>query len=1201
MDEIDFYFLDSIKDDNLDKNIEYIFNNLLLELKSYFKLDPINTQVKVSLIEELNKRASEKQNIFSLGVKRSLINGCLKIEILELYMKFLPIILLREAYYCFIPDELKENETLNIIVNQILENNLIKLEIIKEWRVLIDENIVDYDFMASQFDRLEKFLKLQGTEKTESSTIFFFHYIRRNILVIDDKKEDFYDAIFKEFVFKFSKSMKNDEIIETIRVLIKIFYEVKSYRALLDYKKFFKEFKKNGKISTNLSLRKFTENMQWINKSTYIAPSYQINWKAIDIANVQCRLKFNPYLRKNEIDLLIKNLPFFVDSKSSVSNFAIEISGWFIIPKSYLSDLKSFIKRLEDFNYIIDKNCFIYDKLQNNLNLNYFREFYKKGRIINPNHTKYDNKYEITFEINYGQKFLSHEFSLIKFLILDRVKYWSITGFTFEKTTKNLNFLKYDLINEILSQRALINDIKKSLQFIHSSEDLKANLINFLEEYKNYGFFYLKELLENLISAVNLAITILSKNSQIKNSYQFQAFIKKRGIDQSIEENIIINRREIKKIVYHQLISLYFKDKNRFNEKVQEYQIFNDFFTSCFNLKIFSLKVMKKIVDDNKLVEKIYTTKEIKLKELYESYSLKKITSKDFNDILDEFLNKETPILKPILINTINTTYFAKYYIYLILKNDPQILNSLKMLKKFFPRVIIDNATDLFSEEKLIHLQIYLPNLDIKEKEILISILFNLFKDNILSLKRYFYDGFYEAFSRKDFYDFENKDFFYTRDLFEQFFIYIQKIFAKEVKPVLELSSENRDMYWSTEKNLMFLVKNVEERISREQVNFNPINLNKLLEFHKNLEKIILNKNIFKNFKDEEFFKKNIQKISFKPLFQAFGLGEYYLYIRPTNMEKVDLRLLMINTFKKVRYSTDIAQIKSIFIKYIFPRRNPNIAYLNWLTKSKKVVSEYCLFSLKKIYLILHFNYNLTPNGWYLDSNKFKSFMQKVLFNPNFQVNISHIREFNLSALPSANYGPESSYFKDLTQIYSWNSINLKSVLGTRKLSLIEAIKRLVKRKLIIPYIKLKNLELIEKIYIILPEVKPEINEKMVEIFSFFNFGYIYQIECKYFITGFDLEKSSGNGLLIKLYLPNLELSEFKRLFDLLFQYLNVDYIILNDMIDGKNLIKNIFGDLSFLKLYNPLKNLIWNEKDKIWMNHKLFNEKFEPIYPDLI
>ena len=36
------------------------------------------------------------------------------------------------------------------------------------------------------------------------------------------------------------------------------------------------------------------------------------------------------------------------------------------------------------------------------------------------------------------------------------------------------------------------------------------------------------------------------------------------------------------------------------------------------------------------------------------------------------------------------------------------------------------------------------------------------------------------------------------------------------------------------------------------------------------------------------------------------------------------------------------------------------------------------------------------------------------------------------------------------------------------------------------------------------------------------------------------------------------------------------------------------------MKSYNPLKNLQWNGKDKTWMNHKSFTEKFEKIYPDL-
>ena len=51
---------------------------------------------------------------------------------------------------------------------------------------------------------------------------------------------------------------------------------------------------------------------------------------------------------------------------------------------------------------------------------------------------------------------------------------------------------------------------------------------------------------------------------------------------------------------------------------------------------------------------------------------------------------------------------------------------------------------------------------------------------------------------------------------------------------------------------------------------------------------------------------------------------------------------------------------------------------------------------------------------------------------------------------------------------------------------------------------------------------------------------------------------------------------------------------------NGKSLLKSVYGNLDFLKEYNPLLNLMWNEKDKIWMNHKLFNEKMEKIYPEL-
>ena len=108
-------------------------------------------------------------------------------------------------------------------------------------------------------------------------------------------------------------------------------------------------------------------------------------------------------------------------------------------------------------------------------------------------------------------------------------------------------------------------------------------------------------------------------------------------------------------------------------------------------------------------------------------------------------------------------------------------------------------------------------------------------------------------------------------------------------------------------------------------------------------------------------------------------------------------------------------------------------------------------------------------------------------------------------------------------------------------------------------------------------------------------------VEGEYYIHGFKEEIKFENGMMIKLYLPDCQLDEFTNLFDLLFQYFGIDYyLILNDLVDGKEFLKSIYGNLDFLKSYNPVVNFIWNGTDKIWMNHKLFNEKFEPIYSDL-
>ena len=124
-------------------------------------------------------------------------------------------------------------------------------------------------------------------------------------------------------------------------------------------------------------------------------------------------------------------------------------------------------------------------------------------------------------------------------------------------------------------------------------------------------------------------------------------------------------------------------------------------------------------------------------------------------------------------------------------------------------------------------------------------------------------------------------------------------------------------------------------------------------------------------------------------------------------------------------------------------------------------------------------------------------------------------------------------------------------------------------------YFELKNLELLEELIIILPNVKRDLNETIVKIFSFFNYGFMYEIEGKYFIYGFEKEKEFQNGMMIKLRLPDCDLHEFIKIFDLLFQYLKIEhYLYLTDLVDGEDFVKRVFDYSTVLKRYNPLKNL---------------------------
>ncbi|GAH52710.1 unnamed protein product, partial [marine sediment metagenome] len=71
-------------------------------------------------------------------------NNFVNITIFDNYKKYIKEILLREAYKCFIPDSLEEEETIHIFITQRLISDLEKLPSIKHWEALIKKKTINF-------------------------------------------------------------------------------------------------------------------------------------------------------------------------------------------------------------------------------------------------------------------------------------------------------------------------------------------------------------------------------------------------------------------------------------------------------------------------------------------------------------------------------------------------------------------------------------------------------------------------------------------------------------------------------------------------------------------------------------------------------------------------------------------------------------------------------------------------------------------------------------------------------------------------------------------------------------------------------------------------------------------------------------------------------------------------------------------------
>ena len=1163
------------------------FIQLINIIQEQLELEPLIQEFnEISLI--VKEKIRDTNDPFSMGVEREYIDGKIFIKIDARFLEFLSIIILREAYRLFIPKSFQDDINIQFLIYMIIELELETTPIIQKWRIKIREYDVYIDLFKDDVDTLIKFFRLEDPESKQTIVPFFFQYIR-GLNVIDDK---LLDKMGHEFIEMMKAFLREEDTLDTIRILRKIFYSVKSYHALLDYQEIFKDMKDKGEES--LSVRKFVNIVRKLSRHSYCAPTYQLDWSRINLLYYIVFIRFHPSLDWFEIKDFIKNFPFFLWPRNSALGLSIEVFGYMILPKVYNDDLQKCLKYLRKIGYIINYNIYSVEKYKHWVNLNYLKKEVDENQFVSPNNKIFRDDFILDFNLEYSNKEIKKKLELLDFFILDRVRGLSgFTGFGFERRESTISGLKTDLLNEISYETNKYKRFKEQVNIFQDSQILKKDFLEFLDLHKKEGFF----LLLNKLNDTLKVLKILDDKNKKKWRNQKELISLALNNLTNFEDIIILKDKSIMKDFISNLIPLFLRSREQFKREIEKIELFYGFLESCKAIKLYNLNSIERVIKDFELSSIISQTKEKKLELVYNESKFKEITSKEIESKLDEFSSAEPPVLKPNLINSITLITYKRQFLMLFIIYSSQTIETLESISLNFPHFYYQILNNLYLEYKVIYCEIGIPYLDMKERYQLLSILYNNFGKDILVINRFLHPGIYPSFSRKNFYDFLNNKFVYIDSLFEQFIVFSRNIFGNKLPSIKEKQSELYQDLWLKDNNILEFMKKVNQKRYREKPFPNSQELRKLFKFNNQLKQTLENPDLFFNIKREAFYSDYIKSIKYRPNLKKFGFQQYYLYIQLSEANAIDFSLLLLNSFQSVKFCAQSNVNISLLIRYIFPKNTPNLAYLNWLTLSKKIINEFILFT-KKASINQIDIHNITPTGWALDINKFQSYIKNIIIKVPYP-NEPDIYEGDFTLINDQI--PKSPLFRDLIRIYGIKSLNLKKILQTKKGAPVESIiLNFLRKDLISPYIKLKNLQLREKFIFIIPNLTTLQTQILIKVFKFFDIVDISPIEGDYFIHSFNEVKKFENGLYIKLSLPIIEIESFIQIFALLFKYLSIKHYLINgDFYDGSKFVENVNRDIK--PSYNPLKNFKWNKLDKIWQNWKLFGEKFEYLYPPLV
>ncbi|MHA1799635.1 MAG: hypothetical protein ACTSVY_14405 [Candidatus Helarchaeota archaeon] len=1112
-----------------------------------------------------------------------------EIHIPETIIPFLPFILIREIYYCFIPSELSHLMVISLTLYHLSIAQLKKLKFLPKSFF----NELDAEYMnqgaLSLFSGEQSVLFLHKwfqdiplSNDVSSNERAILHYFQLHGDKISAVDNEFIDLLFKDQVRDFFKNMHgNQELIETIWALAQIFYNKKTFTSNEEYKSLFKEYKAVGKINTSLSLRKFSKNLKLIQYSP-LSPSYFIDWTRIGIKVFYCFFQFHPSLPNSIPKKIMQHIPFYGFNYQVLNSLGNRYWGFFVIPTTFVRDLNQFLIQLNKLNV-----CSHYLKetieTENCLNLNYFKKDYHEflnklietklieNRLILKRKFKRINQLDLSL-------------NLIEYIFLNLIYNWATSGFSFQSYMKDAVITLKKYLNETLSSlKSNLINLKLGHDGIVNNKRIRSFFFSIFKSVKG-GFFHLKE------------IACLLKD--FSETPSFETLIQKKGKKQ---KNIIIELACLKNTDFLTLKNLSFLSD--IQDKSQIDLLFN-FITSLEALNIFDVNTVIQYIRKPLTFQKFLTQKNRYLKNIQEENLSSTITIKYLTNLYEKYLKNN--VITPYLVNAFSVSHFCQYiFDAIILPGNSNSFNQkLTQFNKLIPRLLVST----FKNNKRKNFGGYLPVLSNKKEWFLFFL--NYFKNNIKFYYRGISDGFFSFQTSQNFYDFNKKEFIYDASLFKELNKYVK--YLLKANNIINLSSLPKINHFrahipSVYDNLMALNNRELQacvlKLQKENENkYHLISMNTIRELsiiRDNLKNILLKPfhhgNIIKTLQS------HLQSLPFFANYKAFNLEQYYLYIRviDTSPEILDFKLLLSNTFQTVQISAaEYCPDAMFFISYLFPQDSPNLSYLKWLLFSKKAVKECVLFKIDIIHEIFNFDHNFSAGRWRINTENFRAHANLILTEKHRE----H-REHQVFSLHSSNdnYPFHSKEFLALLEFHGFTPKDLSSFIFTPDKCSKEqhdALSLLLKKNLIHPYMNLKNLNLSEEIHLLILNIPEDKKNLLISIFQYFNFGFIKEILGKSYVYG-DPKFTLFQGLFISLWIPmGTDLKDLISSIEQVLISMGIQkFMFLTDLIDVPEILP--FSEKE-LKQYNPLTTLEWDSFTNSYKNVKLFNEFFEKQYPSL-